>query len=76
MNRFDRIFGGREARVRYGHGEFKVLTQGDYVRCAVSGEAIQLADLKYWNVDRQEAYASAEMSLRRHLALKPQAAAR
>ena len=66
MNRFDRIFGGREARVRYGHGEFKVLTQGDYVRCAVSGEPIQLADLKYWNVDRQEAYATAEAAVERH----------
>lgn len=76
MNRFDRIFGGREARVRYGHGEFKVLTQGDYVRCAVSGEPIQLADLKYWNVDRQEAYASAELSLRRHLELNVQHAGR
>ena len=67
MNRFDRIFGGREARLRYGPGEFKVLTQGDFVRCAVTGEPIQIADLKYWSVDRQEAYASAEASLRRYL---------
>ncbi len=67
MNRFDRIFGGREARLRYGHGEFKVLTQGDFVRCAVTGEPIPVADLKYWSVDRQEAYASAEASLRRYL---------
>jgi hypothetical protein len=28
-----------------------------------------LADLKYWSVERQEAYNSAESSLRRHLAL-------
>ena len=44
MNRFDRIFGGREARLRYGPGEFKVLTQGDFVRCAVTGEIMRLAE--------------------------------
>jgi hypothetical protein len=41
--------------------------QGDYVRCAVSGRPIRLDELKYWNVARQEAYASAELALKRHL---------
>lgn len=67
MNRLDRLFGARgEARLRYGDGEFKVLTAGDFVRCAVSGQHIALSELRYWNVARQEAYASAALSLQRH----------
>lgn len=50
---------GREARVRYLHGNFQLLSPGDYVRCAVTGAPIPLVDLKYWDVERQEAYASA-----------------
>ncbi len=68
MNRFDRLFGVRgEAQVRYLDGEFQVISPGDFVRCAVTGEPIQLPDLRYWSVELQEAYASAEISLRRHL---------
>ena len=59
-----------EARVQFGDGEFKVLATGDFVRCAVSGEPIALADLRYWNVERQEAYASAALSLQRTLELR------
>jgi hypothetical protein len=71
MNRFEKFFSLKnEARVRYGDGEFQVLSPGDCVRCAVTGEAIALTDLKYWSVERQEAYANAEISLRRHLAVK------
>lgn len=67
MNRFERLFGLRgEARVRYFDGEFQVLTPGDFVRCAVTGEPIALADLRYWSVELQEAYASAEISFQRH----------
>ncbi len=66
MNRFDRIFGLKgEARVRYADGEFHVLSAGDFVRCAVTGEPIPLSDLRYWNVERQEAYASATVSMQR-----------
>ncbi len=68
MNRLERLFGGgSEARVRYMAGEFKVLSPGDFVRCAVTGERIDLTELKYWNVDLQEPYASAEISMRRYL---------
>jgi hypothetical protein len=74
MNRFDRMFGTRgEARVRYGDGEFKVLSNGGFVRCAVSGQPIPLADLRYWNVERQEAYASCALSLQRHLEVRARA---
>ncbi|MDP9138537.1 MAG: DUF2093 domain-containing protein, partial [Pseudomonadota bacterium] len=43
------------------------VVQGEFVRCAVSGAPIRLEELKYWSVPRQEAYASAELALRRHL---------
>ena len=67
MNRFERLFGLKgEAKLRYMDGEFQVITPGDFVRCAVTGEAIMLPDLRYWSVDLQEAYASAEISFQRH----------
>lgn len=56
-----------EARVRYGDADFQVLSPGDFVRCAVTGQPIALQDLKYWNVERQEAYVDAAASLKRHL---------
>ena len=66
MNRFDRFFGLKgEAKVRFLDGEFQVTTPGDFVRCAVSGEPIPLPDLRYWSVELQEAYASADISLKR-----------
>jgi hypothetical protein len=55
---------------RFRDGEFQVLNAGDFVRCAVSGQVISLEDLRYWNVDRQEAYATAEISLKRYMELK------
>lgn len=66
MNRIDRLFGLKgEARVRYSDGDYKVLSAGEFVRCAVTGEPILLTDLRYWNVELQEAYLSAAVSLRR-----------
>lgn len=71
------MFGTRgEARVRYGDGEFKVLSNGEFVRCAVSGQPIPLAELRYWNVARQEAYASAALSLQRELEVRARAGER
>jgi hypothetical protein len=68
MNRIDRLFGLKgEARVKFLDGEFQVLSAGEFVRCAVTGEPIALADLRYWSVELQEAYVSAEVSLRRYL---------
>lgn len=68
MNRFEKFFGNRgEAQVRYLDGEFEVVAPGDFVRCAVTGERIVLPELRYWNVELQEAYASAEISFNRHL---------
>ena len=55
--------GGREARIHYLAGTFRILTAGDYVRCAVTGSAIAVEDLLYWSVERQEPYADAAASL-------------
>jgi hypothetical protein len=55
---------GAPARVRYLAGTFRVLSNGDHVVCAVTGERIPLHELKYWSVKRQEAYVDAEASLK------------
>lgn len=55
---------GRPARIHYLAGTFRVLSPGDHVVCAVTGQAIALEELRYWSVERQEAYASAEASLK------------
>ena len=54
---------GRPARLHYMAGTFRVLSPGDHVICAVTGQPIPLDELRYWSVERQEAYASAEASV-------------
>ena len=54
---------GRLARLHYLPGTFRVLSHGDHVLCAVTRQPIPLAELKYWNVERQEVYVSAQASL-------------
>jgi hypothetical protein len=54
---------GRLARLHYLPATFRVLSHGDHVVCAVTHRPIPLAELRYWSVDRQEAYVSAEASL-------------
>ena len=67
LNRYDRSSSmAGEAEVRYLDGDFKVIRPGAFVRCAVTGKAIPLEELKYWSVDLQEAYASPEVVLQRH----------
>ena len=67
MNKFERLFGLKgEARVRFMDGEFQVMSPGDFVICAVTGTPIAIADLRYWNVELQEAYATPEASLQRY----------
>ena len=43
--------------------QFDVLVDGQYVVCAVTGNKISVSDLKYWSVERQEPYESAEAAL-------------
>ena len=57
---------GREARLRYLAGTFRLLSDGDHVRCAETGVAIPLDELRYWSVERQEAYATAEAAAKAH----------
>ncbi len=54
---------GREARLHYLAGTFRLLGAGDFVRCAETRMEIPLDELRYWNVDRQEAYVDAAASL-------------
>ena len=66
MNRFDRrpVDAG-EAKVEYLDGDFRILRPGAYVHCAVTGDPIPLDELRYWSVDRQEAYATPSASIKR-----------
>ena len=52
----------REAKLKYLNSDFQVLREGDFVRCGVSGDPIRLENLKYWDVERQMAFRSAEIS--------------
>ncbi len=71
MNRFEKLLGLKgEARLRFLDGEFQVLSPGDFVRCAVTGEPIMLPDLRYWSVELQEACASADISFERNRTVK------
>jgi len=54
---------GRLARLHYLPGTYRVLSHGDHVVCAVTRQPIPLGELKYWSVERQEAYATPEASL-------------
>jgi hypothetical protein len=64
LNRYDRSSPTNgEAEVKYLDGDFRVVRPGAFVRCAVSGVAIPLEELKYWSVEKQEAYATPEAVL-------------
>ena len=54
---------GRQAKIRYLAGTFRLLSDGDHVRCAETGVTIPLDELRYWSVERQEPYADAAASL-------------
>jgi hypothetical protein len=57
-----------EAEIRYLDGDFRVIRPGAFVRCAITGVEIPVEELRYWSVERQEAYASPEAVLQRHAA--------
>jgi hypothetical protein len=64
LNRLDHRSPG-EAEVKFLDGDFRVIRPGAYVRCAVTATPIPLEELKYWSVERQEAYAGPEAVLKR-----------
>ena len=61
-------------QVQYLDGDFRVISPGTYVRCAITDVRIPLDELKYWSVDLQEAYSVPTAVLQRHFpgALKTQ----
>jgi len=65
MNKFDRDIGGNAAVLEYFDGEYRVVSSGSYVVCAVTGARIPLEALRYWSVDLQEAYAGPAAALKR-----------
>jgi hypothetical protein len=58
--------GSGEAQLQYLDGDFRVVSPGTFVKCAITGERIPLDELKYWSVDKQEAYAVPSAVLQRH----------
>ena len=66
LNRFDpHSSSAGEAEVKYLDGDFRVMRPGAFVRCAATGTPIPLEELKYWSVERQEAYANPRAVLQR-----------
>lgn len=63
MNKHER--GGGEAVVEYLDSNLRLIRPGAFVRCAVTGEPIPLDQLRYWSVERQEAYSGPEAVLQR-----------
>jgi hypothetical protein len=61
----------RPARLHYGPNGFRMLSQGDHVLCARSGTRIALEALRYWSVERQEAYASCLLAVEAITCAKP-----
>ena len=51
--------GGGQAVLRFLDADFEVIRPGHFVRCAQTDTVIPLNALRYWSVDRQEAYVDA-----------------
>ena len=56
----------KKAKLKFNPNGFEVVTEGDYVTCAVSGKDIPLNQLTYWNIDLQEAYFSPKEAQQRY----------
>lgn len=56
------------ARLQYLPYSFRMLSVGDYVICAVTGQRILLDDLRYWSIERQEPYSGPEVSTQAEIA--------
>ncbi len=65
INRFERTMPDEQAVIGYLDGDYTVVRPGSFVLCGVTGEKIQIDDLRYWSVDLQEAYASTDAVLQR-----------
>ena len=63
LNRIDPSVSRDEAVVEFLDGDIRIIKPGKFVRCAITNEPIPLDNLRYWNVARQEAYASRDAVL-------------
>ena len=57
-----------EAKLDYRDGDYRILKPGLFVRCAISGVPILLDDLRYWDVDKQCAYANPQAVMQAKMA--------
>lgn len=53
----------KAAKLHYMANNFRLLSPGDHILCAMSGAQVPLEDLRYWSVEKQEGYASAQLSV-------------
>jgi len=66
MNRHEnRMTMPGEAQIQFLDADFRIIKPGNFVRCAVTGTAIPIDELRYWSVERQEAYANPDAVLKR-----------
>lgn len=56
---------GTEAVLEYSDSDYRIVRHGTFVRCGVTGQPIQLPELRYWSAERQEAYSGPEAILTR-----------
>ncbi len=59
-----------EAKLHYLQGSFEVIRLGAYVVCAMTHERVPLDELRYWNADLQEAYATCDAATERSEGLR------
>lgn len=52
-----------KAELIYEQANYRLVRPGAYVVCAVTAAEIPLAQLRYWNVERQEPYRDAAAAL-------------
>ena len=66
MNRIERrpADAGEAKVVAHPDGDFRIVRPA-HLCCAVTGQPIPLEELRYWSVDRQEAYATPAASMAR-----------
>lgn len=68
MNRIDPILPPqREAKLRYLDHEFEVIREGEFVRCAITGDPVRLDNLRYWSIEKQVPYKSAREAFAAYL---------
>ncbi|HHB82060.1 MAG TPA: DUF2093 domain-containing protein [Devosia sp.] len=67
MNILEPGFSPKQAKIRFMDADYLVISPGTFVPCAITGKPILIEDLKYWSVDRQEAYVDVNAALQAHL---------